>query len=41
MIPTAILQLEEMPHNPNGKADRRALQPPPELDDHKLLAKLY
>ena len=41
MIPTAILQLEEMPHNPNGKADRKALQPPPELDDHKLLEKLY
>ena len=41
MIPTAILQLDEMPHNPNGKADRLALQPPPELDDHKLLAKLY
>ena len=41
MIPTAILQLEEMPHNPNGKADRLALQPPPELDDHKLLEKLY
>ena len=41
MIPTAILQIDEMPILPNGKADRKSLMPPPEIDDHKLLARLY
>ena len=41
MIPTALIRLDQMPRNANSKIDRNALQAPPELNDHKLLAKLY
>ncbi len=41
MIPSCILQLDVMPHNFNGKVDRKALVPPPELNDHKKLEELY
>jgi len=41
MIPTALIRLDEMPININRKIDRKALKPPKELDDHKLLEKLY
>lgn len=41
MIPTAIIQIPSFPRLPNGKADRKALEAPKEIDDHKLLAKLY
>ena len=41
MVPTAIFQLDELPRNFNNKIDRKAILPPKELDDHKLLAELY
>ena len=41
MVPTALFQLDEMPLNMNRKIDRKAIKPPKELDDHKLLEKLY
>lgn len=41
MVPTAIIQIPSFPRLPNGKADRKSLEPPKEIDDHKLLAKLY
>ena len=41
MMPTALIHLDQMPRNTNSKIDRRALQAPAELNDHKLLAKLY
>ena len=41
MIPSCILQLDSMPHNFNGKVDRKALVPPAELNDHKKLEELY
>ena len=41
MVPTALFQLEEFPLNMNRKIDRKAIKAPRELDDHKLLEKLY
>lgn len=41
MIPTCLIQLEEFPRNLNSKIDRKAIKPPKELDDHRLLEKLY
>lgn len=41
MIPSAIIQLPSFPRLPNGKADRRALEAPAQINDHKLLEKLY
>lgn len=41
MVPTCLIQLEAFPLNVNAKTDRKAIQPPPELNDHKLLEKLY
>ncbi|MGN1142851.1 MAG: amino acid adenylation domain-containing protein [Oliverpabstia sp.] len=41
MIPTCFIRLDKIPRNVNNKVDRGAIKPPKELDDHKLLAKLY
>ena len=41
MVPTALFQMDELPRNLNNKIDRKAIKPPKELDDHKLLEKLY
>jgi non-ribosomal peptide synthetase component F len=41
MVPTALFQMDELPRNFNNKIDRNAILPPKELDDHKLLEKLY
>lgn len=41
MVPTCLLRMEKLPRNRNNKVDRKALLPPAELDDHKLLEKLY
>lgn len=41
MVPTCIIQLDAFPRNVNSKIDRKAILPPKELDDHKLLEKLY
>ncbi len=41
MVPTCLLQMEKLPRNRNNKVDRKALLPPAELNDHKLLEKLY
>ena len=41
MVPTCFIRLEQLPRNINNKVDRGALKPPAELNDHKLLQKLY
>ena len=41
MIPTCFIRMESLPRNMNNKIDRNALVPPKELNDHKLLEKLY
>lgn len=41
MVPTAILQMDELPRNANNKIDRSALKAPAELNDHKLLEEKY
>ena len=41
MIPTCLIQLEAFPRNMNSKVDRKAILPPAELNDHKLLEELY
>ena len=41
MIPTGLVRCEDFPRTPSGKVARRNFTPPPELEDHKLLAKLY
>lgn len=41
MVPTALFQMDELPRNFNNKVDRKAILPPKELDDHKLLEELY
>lgn len=41
MVPSCFIRLEEFPRNFNNKIDRKAIQPPKEINDHKLLEKLY
>jgi len=41
MVPTGIVACEDFPRTPSGKVARRLFEAPPELNDHKLLAKLY
>lgn len=41
MMPTCLIQLDEFPRNLNAKIDRKAIEAPKELNDHKLLEKLY
>lgn len=41
MVPTCFIRLSEFPRNFNNKIDRKAIQPPKELNDHKLLEQLY
>ncbi len=41
MIPTCMIQLDAFPLNANMKIDRGAIEPPRELNNHKLLEQLY
>lgn len=41
MVPSCFIRLEEFPRNFNNKIDRKAILPPKEINDHKLLEKLY
>ncbi len=41
MIPTALFQMENLPRTLSNKINRKALKPPKELNDHKLLEALY
>lgn len=41
MVPTCLIPLDHLPRNLNNKLDRKQLKPPKELDDYKLLKKLY
>ncbi|MCI8660733.1 MAG: amino acid adenylation domain-containing protein [Lachnospiraceae bacterium] len=41
MVPSCLIQLDSFPRNLNGKIDRKAIEAPKELNDHKLLEKLY
>ena len=41
MVPTAMIRMEQLPRNFNNKIDRNALKAPKELNDYKLLKKLY
>lgn len=41
MVPTCMIAMDRLPRNSNNKIDRKALEPPAELNDHKLLEKLY
>ena len=41
MIPTALFQVETLPRTLSNKIDRGKLEAPKELNDHKLLEKLY
>ena len=41
MVPTCLIQLDAFPLNINSKIDRKAIMPPKELNNHKLLEKLY
>lgn len=41
MIPTALFQVEALPRTLSNKIDRGKLEAPKELNDHKLLEKLY
>lgn len=41
MVPTCFIRLAQLPRNINNKINRSALKPPKELNDHKLLQKLY
>ena len=41
MIPTGLIQLPDFARNRNGKVDRHQFIAPPEINDHKLLAKIY
>ncbi len=40
-IPTGLIQLPALPRTLSGKIDRHAFQPPAEIDDYKLVKKLY
>ena len=41
MIPTGLVRVSELPRKENGKVDRRGFAVPPEINDHKLLKKVY
>lgn len=41
MVPTCLIRVDEFPRNFNNKIDRKAIKPPKEINDHKLLEKLY
>lgn len=41
MIPIGLVRCREFPRTWSGKIERRGFTPPPELDDHKLVAVLY
>jgi amino acid adenylation domain-containing protein len=41
MVPTCMIQLAEFQRLRSGKVNRSAIEPPRELNDHKLLEKLY
>ena len=41
MVPTCLFRMDKLPRNTNNKIDRGALVPPAQLNDHKLLEKLY
>lgn len=41
MVPVCFIRLDEFPRNFNNKIDRKAIKPPKEINDHKLLEKLY
>ncbi len=41
MVPTGLIQLNSFPRNLNGKIDRQSIEPPKEINDHKLLEQLY
>jgi amino acid adenylation domain-containing protein/thioester reductase-like protein len=38
MVPTAYMQLQEMPHTPNGKIDAKALPDPQFISQHEYVA---
>lgn len=41
MVPTALFQMEQLPRTVSGKIARRAIEPPAELNDHRLLKERY
>lgn len=41
MIPSCLIQMSEFPRNINNKVSRIDFAPPAEINDHKLLEKLY
>lgn len=41
MVPACFIRLNEFPRNFNNKIDRKSIKPPKEINDHKLLEKLY
>lgn len=41
MIPTGLIRCDEFPRTWSGKVNRKAFEPPKELDDHKKVAVLY
>lgn len=41
MVPTALFQIDRFPRNANNKIDRQAIKAPKEINDYKLLEKLY
>lgn len=41
MIPTCLIRVDDFPRNINNKVNRKAIKPPKELNDHKLLKQLY
>ncbi len=40
-IPTGLVQVDAFPKKESGKTDRKGFPPPKELNDHKLLSKVY
>ena len=40
-VPVGLVWTEEFPKTLSGKVNRHGFPPPPELDDHKLLAQRY
>lgn len=41
MVPTGLVRVAEFPRKLNGKTDRKAFTVPPEINDYKLLKKIY
>jgi iturin family lipopeptide synthetase B len=41
MVPACLIQMEEFPLTENNKVNRAEFLPPAEINDHKLLAKLW